>query len=154
MKLSLLVIGKTKQPFVREGLLHYAERLRHYAPFEIVELPEAAVRGATPPRDDEARRLVEKLPRGAFVVALDEHGKAFSSAALARLIEERRNAATQAMAFLVGGPYGHGEAVRRRADLTLSLSLMTFPHDLVRLLFAEQLYRAHTILRGEPYHHE
>lgn len=156
MKLVLLTLGKTKQAFIREGLLFYAERLAHYTSFELVEVPELAERGLTKEAQcaREAEVLLAKIPRGAYVVMLDEGGKSLRSVELARFIETRQNAATKHLVFVVGGPYGHGPTLRERADLSLSLSAMTFPHDLVRLLFSEQLYRAFSILRKEPYHHE
>lgn len=156
MKLLLLTQGKTKQAFIREGLLFYAERLSHYAPFELLEVPELTERGLSKEQQKarEAERLLAKIPRDAYVVMLDEGGKSLRSQDFAKFIEARQNSAVKHLVFVVGGPYGHGQALRERANQSLSLSAMTFPHDLVRLLFTEQLYRAFSILRNEPYHHE
>jgi len=154
VKLWLAAIGKTKTPFVADGLAHYEKRLVRYLPYERLELPD--VKGPLPEAEQkrrEAERLLAALPHGATLVALDGKGKSLATEAFAAWLQGRMNAGTAHIVFAVGGAYGHGEDVLRRAELALSLSPLTFPHDLVRLIFAEQLYRILTILKGEPYHH-
>ncbi len=155
MKIVLAAIGKTQQPFVREGLAFYAERLKRYAKVELLELPDAKKSAPTPKlqKEQEAAQLLKAIPPTATVVALDEHGASFGSEAFADFLQKRMNAGGKELVFAVGGPYGHGPALLERAQSRLSLSSMTFPHDLVRLVFFEQLYRAFTILKNEPYHH-
>jgi len=153
MKVRLLVIGRTKEAYAVEGVNHFAERVRRVLPFEIVELPDEKTKGPGQ-KDREAERLLAALKADDFAVALDEHGKSLRSVEFARFVESRMNAGTRSLSFLIGGPDGHGDAVLKQAGLVLSLSPMTFPHDLARVIFTEQLYRAVSILRHEPYHHE
>ena len=130
----------------------YARRLSHYCRFELVELPEAKkARDTAAAIAEEATTILGRLERGEALVALDERGKPLTSRGLADYLARLSSSARDA-AFVVGGAEGLGEEVRRKADLVLSLSAMTLPHRLARLLVAEQLYRAFTLLRGEPYH--
>jgi 23S rRNA (pseudouridine1915-N3)-methyltransferase len=156
MKIQLLLTGKTKFPFIREGLEEYRRRLVHYADFEIRELPELKNAGSWPEskvKGEEARTILKTIGSGDYVVLLDERGKKLNSRAFAGWLEKKQHGSIRSVLFVVGGAYGFGEEVYRRADLTLSLSEMTFSHQLARLVFLEQLYRAFTIIRGEPYHH-
>ncbi len=156
MKIQLLLTGKTKSPFIREGLEEYRRRLVRYADFEIRELPELKKSGSWPEgkvKGEEARTILKAIDSRDFVVLLDERGQALNSKAFARWLEKKQSGPNRTLLFVVGGAFGFGEEVYRRADLTLSLSVMTFSHQLVRLIFLEQLYRAYTLMRGEPYHH-
>ncbi len=152
MKVRLISVGKDRSGLFEPGVQEYAGRLAHYCRFELVELPEA--RKAKDPAgavSEEARTILGKLRPGEVLVALDERGKPFSSRALAQWVGQLSTQGRD-VAFVVGGAEGLGEEVRRRASLVLSLSAMTLPHRLARLVVAEQLYRAFTLLRGEPYH--
>lgn len=141
MKIRVLFTGKTVDPWIKEGVAEYAARLRHYVPFELVEL-----------RDDD--QILKSLKRSDHLVLLDERGETFSSLDWARNLEQKAAHLPKDLVFVIGGPYGFSPAVQNRCQERLSLSRMTFSHQLVRLVFLEQLYRAFTIIRGEPYHHE
>lgn len=156
MKLRLLCIGRLSETYLREGCTLFAERLRHYLPLAVEELKEqkAANRGETARAvAEEGEQLLARIPAGAFVVALDERGRGLSSPQLAALLERHMVDGTAEWTLVIGGAHGLSEAVRQRADLVLSLSAMTLPHQLARLLLLEQLYRGCTIIRNEPYHH-
>ena len=157
MKVKVLFTGKTTESWIRQGIDLYAGRLRHYVPFELVELPD--LRGAqsldeAQVKIKEGEMILRALREGDHVVLLDEHGAAFSSMDWARNLERNAARLPKDWAFVIGGPYGFSAAVRARSDAMLSLSPMTFSHQLVRVVFLEQLYRAFTIIKGEPYHHE
>ena len=141
MKVKVLFTGKTTDPWIRQGVEEYAGRIRHYAPFELVELKD----------DDQMLKYVRSSDH---LILLDEHGTEFSSVAWARNLEQKAAHLPKDWVFAIGGPYGFPPAVQERADECLSLSRMTFSHQLVRLVFLEQLYRAFTIIKGEKYHHE
>lgn len=157
MRISLIVIGKTDAPWLREGLAVYTDRLARYAPFRYIELPDARLRGKPSPealRKAEAPILLKSLEGVDHVVLLDEHGKQYRSVELARWVESRHNRGIRHLALVIGGAYGFDGSVHARASEKLALSAGTFSHQMIRLLAAEQLYRAQSILRGEPYHHE
>lgn len=157
MKVRLILVGKTVESYLRKGIDVYVERLKHYVPFEIVEIPElrqvsALTRDQIKVREGE---LILKLIRESDdLILLDEHGARFTSVAWARHLEQKLAHSSRDIVFVVGGSYGFSQAVYGRSNSMLSLSDMTFSHQLVRLLFVEQLYRAFTIIKGEPYHHE
>ena len=156
MKITLLTVGRTDVKWVREGLDLYVSRLKHYIPFELIEIPE--LKNASALREEqikekEGQLILEKLKPSAEVILMDEHGKEFRSVEFASFLEKKMTAGRD-LVFIIGGAYGFSEAVYARADSRISLSRMTFSHQMVRTIFAEQLYRAFTILRGEPYHHE
>lgn len=153
MQIRLVMIGRTERGFVTDGLEHYAKRIGHSVQFSTVLLPEAGKGDAAFKSRWEGERILAELLPGEVVVVLDERGKLLSSPALAAQLGKWRDAGRHRMAFIVGGAYGLTDEVRARADLVLALSPMTFPHQLVRVLFAEQLYRALAILKGSPYHH-
>lgn len=156
MKLRLLCVGRLSDAYLREGCILFLERLRHYLPLTVTELKEqkAANRGEVGRAVAlEGEQLLERIPAGAFVVALDERGQGLSSLELAALLERHMVAGTAEWVLIVGGAHGLSEAVRQRAGLVLSLSALTLPHQLARLLLLEQLYRSCTIIRNEPYHH-
>jgi 23S rRNA (pseudouridine1915-N3)-methyltransferase len=141
MKVKVLFTGKTTDPWIRQGVEVYVGRIRHYVPFELIEL-----------RDDS--QILKSVRNSDHLVLLDEHGETFSSLDWARNLEQKTAHLPKDLVFVIGGPYGFPAEVRARGDESLSLSRMTFSHQLVRLVFLEQLYRAFTIIKGEPYHHE
>ncbi|MDR1764065.1 MAG: 23S rRNA (pseudouridine(1915)-N(3))-methyltransferase RlmH [Dysgonamonadaceae bacterium] len=156
MKIQLLVSGKTTQDFVKEGLDEYCARLKHYFPFEMKVVPELKNAGNLSfeqQKEKEGELLLKNFQPDDFVALLDERGSSFTSLKFAGWIEKKQ-ASARRLVFVVGGPYGFSEKVYQRANEKISLSKMTFSHQIVRLLFIEQLYRAATILNNEPYHHE
>lgn len=157
MKITLLTVGKTDRDWVRQGLDIYVSRLKHYIPFSIVEIPELKnVSSLTKEqiRTREGELILRNLRPTDEVILLDEHGKEYSSVELAKILQDKINYTGKDIVYIIGGAYGFSEAVYRRADSRLSLSRMTFSHQMVRAIFAEQIYRAFTIMKGEPYHHE
>lgn len=157
MKIILMVVGKTTTANLRTGIEEYARRVNRYFPFEIVELPDVkSSRKLTEDRQKEMEgaSMLSRIQPNDFVVLLDEHGRELTSRQFASDIERKSVSVARQLIFIVGGPYGFSPEVYSRANEKLSLSKMTFPHEMVRLFFAEQLYRACTILRNEPYHHD
>lgn len=156
MKIILTVIGKTGEAYLREGIEKYASRIPRYIPFEIRTLPDVRIKSPSPDRQKEAEgaMLLASLKPGDALVLLDERGRELSSRELSAYIHRRMNTLGANMVLAIGGPYGFSKEVYARADDKLSLSKMTFPHEMVRLFITEQIYRAMTILRGEPYHHD
>ncbi len=157
MRITLRVIGKTDVKWVREGLGLYVSRLAHYVPFALEEIPEPKFTAAATQasvREKEGELLLSGLKPSDEVILLDERGAQMRSVDFARYLQDKLSRGGRNLLFLVGGPYGFSQAVYDRADGKLSLSEMTFSHQMVRVVFAEQLYRACTILKGEPYHHE
>lgn len=157
MKIILLTVGKTDIGWVAEGLSSYVSRLRHYVPFEMLEIPELKnVSSLT--RDQiklrEGELILKNVRPSDNVILLDERGKEYRSVEFARKLEEVMVRGGRDMVFVIGGAYGFSQQVYERSDSMLSLSRMTFSHQMVRAVFVEQLYRAFTILKGEPYHHE
>ncbi len=152
MKLRLVCVGKISEAYLRTGIDDFAGRIGRYLPLTTVELREEKGGDPRTLREREAERILEKLPAAAFVIALDERGESLNSEGFASLLERHMLHGTPELVLVIGGPYGLGEAVKRRADLLLSLSAMTFTHQMVRLFLLEQLYRGFTILRREPYH--
>lgn len=156
MKTLLILVGKTVNKHFIAGIQDYTERINHYMPFEIMTLPELK---NTKKLTEEQQKAMEgdsilKLVQPSDTVALmDEHGKEFRSVEYAKWIEQKRTTARR-LVFIIGGPYGFSPEVYARANELISLSKMTFSHQMVRLIFTEQLYRACTIIKGEPYHHE
>ncbi len=156
MDIKLLTVGKTDVKWVKEGLDLYVARLSHYVPFTLKEIPQlknvsALTRDQIREREGE---LILKAVRPADeVILLDERGREFRSLDFARYLEEKLQRGRDVV-FVIGGAYGFSEAVYAHSDGKVSLSKMTFSHQMVRTLFAEQLYRAFTIIKGEPYHHE
>jgi 23S rRNA (pseudouridine1915-N3)-methyltransferase len=145
LKLRLLSVGKDRSGLFEPAVQEYASRLKHYARLELVELKARATRAA------EAEELLSRVGPGERLVALDERGRALGSAELAAWLGRAQRDARD-VAFVVGGDEGLDPSVLERAELVLSLSRMTLPHRLARVVLAEQLYRAFTLLRGEPYH--
>lgn len=157
MKIELLVIGKTTSGYLIEGIDAYCKRLKHYIPFEIKCLPDIkAMKSLTQDKQKmlEGEQFLNYFQSGDFVVLLDEKGKEFTSREYASYIDKKMNVVPKRLIFIIGGPYGFSSEVYARADDKISFSKMTFSHEMIRLFFVEQLYRAMTILRGEPYHHD
>ncbi len=157
MKITLLTVGKTDVKWVREGLELYVSRLVHYIPFQLREIPElknVSALGRDQVKAKEGALVLKALKPSDEVVLLDEGGRGYRSLEFASWLEERISRGTRDIVFVIGGAYGFSPEVYARADGKLSLSKMTFSHQMVRTIFAEQLYRAFTIIKGEPYHHE
>ena len=157
MKITLLTVGKTDKDWVRQGLDIYVSRLKHYIPFGIVEIPELKNVSALSKeqiKNKEGELILKNIRPTDDVILLDEKGKQYTSVELAKIIQDKISYAGKDIIFIIGGAYGFSDAVYQRANSKLSLSKMTFSHQMVRAIFAEQIYRAFTIMRGEPYHHE
>ena len=157
MNLTLLTVGKTDVKWVKEGLDLYSARLQHYVPFQLTEIPQlkkAASLSRQQIKEKEGELILKQLDPSDRLILLDERGEQRSSLDFAAYLEKQLSAGGHGLVFAVGGAYGFSEAVYARAQGQVSLSRMTFSHQMVRVLFAEQLYRAFTILKGEPYHHE
>lgn len=156
MKTKLLVVGKTNDKNITKGIDDYVGRVKHYMPFDIEVIPELKnTKSLTQSnqKEMEAEQILKRLQPSDTVVLLDEHGKEYRSIEFARWIEKLQQTARN-LVFIIGGPYGFADSVYERSDAKLSLSKMTFSHQMIRLLFVEQIYRACTIIKGEPYHHE
>ena len=157
MKIALLTVGKTDRDWVKQGLDIYVSRLKHYIPFSINEIPELKNVSAMS-RDQikakEGELILKSIKPTDDVILLDEHGKEYSSTEFALLLQNKINYEGKDIVFVIGGAYGFSEQVYKRANSKISLSRMTFSHQMVRAIFAEQIYRAFTIMKGEPYHHE
>jgi 23S rRNA (pseudouridine1915-N3)-methyltransferase len=153
VRLVVAVVGKPRDRHLAAAIQEYETRAARYWPLTIVEVREAGARGtsSTETRRREGDRLVERLPEGAMVLACDERGDRLTSPEFATLLVGSRDAARD-VAFVIGGAYGLDDVVRRAATRTIQLAPWTLPHELARLVLAEQLYRAGTIARGEPYH--
>lgn len=157
MEIELMTVGKTTSKIIIAGIEEYTKRLRHYIPYSINMLSDVRNAGklkADQQKEAEGEMILSKLSASDFVVLLDERGKEYTSMEFSAFIERQMVAGRKRVVFVVGGPYGFSQAVYDRADSKLSLSKMTFNHEMVRLFFTEQIYRAMTILRNEPYHHE
>lgn len=157
MKIQLMVTGRTRDTALRELSERYTSRVQRYVPFEIVELPDVRTTKSTTEaaqNQAEGMQMLKVVQPGDFVVLLDEHGKQMTSRDFAGFIDRKMSSLPRNLIFVVGGPYGFSDDVRSRADGLLGLSAMTFSHEMVRPFFVEQIYRAMTILRGEPYHHD
>lgn len=157
MKVTLLVIGKTEEKYLREGIAEYEARVNRYATFSIHEIPAIRDAKSMPIQEQKKREaaLLEKhIGENDLLVLLDEHGKEMGSVEFASFLNRRFSTGRKNLVFVVGGPYGFDGSLMQRADDVLSLSKMTFSHQMVRLIFTEQLYRALTILRNESYHHD
>lgn len=157
MNITLLTVGRTKIRFVIEGINEYKARLGRYTPFDLIEIPDVkSSKSMTPAQQKtlEGEQILSRLIPSDFVVLLDEKGRQFSSVEFSAYIERLQVSGRKRVVFVVGGPYGFSPEVYDRGDTLVSLSRMTFNHEMVRLFFVEQIYRAMTILRNEPYHHE
>lgn len=156
MKIILCSIGKPHEAYIRQGADEFTKRINNYFAAEWLLIPppkNAASLSETELKKTEARLAMQLLQQDDYLILLDERGKQITSPQLAQLIQQKANESCKRMVFLIGGAYGVGESIFKRANYTLSLSQMVFPHMLVRLILAEQVYRACTILRNEKYHH-
>ena len=156
MKITLLVVGKTTDTHIELLIQEYQKRLAHYIPFNIQVIPELKNTKALTleqQKQTEGELILRTINSSTDLVLLDEHGKEFRSIEFADYLQKKMSFGRDVV-FVVGGPYGFSQAVYERANGKISLSKMTFSHQMVRLFFVEQIYRAMTILRGEPYHHE
>lgn len=156
MKTELILVGKTNDKHFQAGIDDYCSRISHYMPFAVKVIPELKNTKALSEQQQKEREgelILQQLQTSDHVVLLDEHGKEYRSVEFARWIEQK-NASVRRLVFVIGGPYGFADCVYSRANEKISLSKMTFSHQMVRLVFTEQIYRACTIIKGEPYHHE
>ncbi len=157
MKIELKVIGKTSFDYLKEGISIYEKRLQHYCNFNFIVIPD--IKNAKNLRESDIKKkegeaVLKKLDKNDFLVLLDENGKKYSSLRFAEFIEKKTMDSGKKIVFLIGGAYGFSEEIYQRANQKISLSDMTFSHQMVRLFFIEQLYRAYTIINNEPYHHQ
>ena len=152
-----MAIGKTSTKYIQEGIELYKKRLTHYIPFELKLLPDVkATKALTMERQKELEEeiFMSSINSGDYVVLLDERGKEMTSREFSVYINKKMSVVPKNLIFVIGGPYGFSQGMYDRAQEKLSLSKMTFSHEMIRLFFVEQIYRAMTILRGEPYHHD
>lgn len=157
MKIELAVIGKTSIGYLKQGIDEYIKRLKHYVPFEIKYIDD--IKNTKNISEDQQKRtegakILSLLDKSDFVVLLDEHGKEYTSMQYSSYIQKRMLSGAKKVVFVIGGPYGFSQEVYDRANDKISFSKMTFNHEMIRLIFTEQLYRAFTIINHEPYHHE
>ena len=157
MKILLLVIGKTDEDYIFDGLEKYKNRLKYYINFEYEEIPDLKNR-KTFSRDQQKKHesdiIFSRLKTGDKVILLDENGESFRSVEFSKYLQKKMNSGIKRLVFVIGGPYGFDKSIYNKYQDKLSLSRMTFSHQMVRLFFCEQLYRVMTILKNEPYHHE
>ena len=157
MKIIFLVIGKTDESYLETGIGKYIKRLEHYIPFEMKVIPDIKNRKTLSEEQQkkaEGDLILSQLNNsGDDLILLDENGKTFTSVDFSKWIEKQMNGGSKRLFFVVGGPYGFSKEVYSKAKSKISLSAMTFSHQMIRLIFVEQLYRAFTIIKGEPYHH-
>lgn len=157
MKIELLVIGKTDSKIMKEGFEIYEKRLVHYIPFKMNIIPDiknVKNMSVEQQKEKEGVEILKRIDNSDVVVLLDENGKEFSSAGFSDFIQKKTITGIKKLIFVIGGPYGFSQDVYQRSNSKLSLSKMTYSHQMVRMIFAEQLYRGMTIIKGEPYHHE
>lgn len=157
MKIMLLAVGKTSTDYIQKGIDLFLKRVNHYLPVELSIIPDLkSTKGLTEESQKarEGKSILGALTPGDMVILLDERGKEYTSREFASLLDRRMVQGVKRLVFVIGGPYGFSEEVYNRADGKISLSRMTFTHEMVRLFFVEQIYRAMTILKGEPYHHD
>ena len=153
MKVVVLCIGKTNESYLRQGISIYLDRLPHYTPFEYIEMKDVKHPGNTVKLlEMEGKSYLAQVQAEDFLILLDERGKEYTSEAMALYIEKHQINSTKKLVFAIGGAFGWSEEVKLRANATLSLSKMTFSHQMIRLFLIEQLYSAFTIIKGEKYH--
>jgi 23S rRNA (pseudouridine1915-N3)-methyltransferase len=155
MKVALLWVGKTNEAYLKEGMTIYAKRLKHYVSTEVIEIKDIKkFSDQDDLKDKEGKEILNKLKPEDFVVLLDEKGKSLTSVGFSKLLSKHQVNGTRRMVFIIGGAFGFSVELYDRADQLLSLSAMTFSHQMIRLFFYEQIYRAFTIIRNEKYHNE
>jgi 23S rRNA (pseudouridine1915-N3)-methyltransferase len=157
MKITLILNGKTEDDYILKGFSIYEQRLKHYIAFDTIIIPglkNAKALDFEQQKKKEAELIFKNIQPSDKVILLDENGKEYSSIEFSEFIQKQMNSGIKNLVFVVGGPYGFSDDVYARANGKLSLSKMTFSHQMVRLFFSEQLYRSMTILKNEPYHHQ
>ena len=157
MKITLLTVGKTDRDWVKQGLELYISRLKHYIPFSLIEIPElknVSALSTEQIKTKEGELILKHIRPADDLLLMDERGKMYTSIEFAKVLQDKISYIGKDIVFVIGGAYGFSQDVYDRANSKISLSKMTFSHQMVRAIFAEQLYRAFTIMRGEPYHHE
>ena len=157
MNIRLLLVGKTEESYLKQGIQIYSDRLSHYCKFSIVVIPElknAKALSREQIKEKEGELILKNITPADELILLDERGKMYTSVEWASQMEKKFLYSSRDITFVIGGSYGFGNAVYKRADDKISLSKMTFSHQLCRVIFLEQLYRMFTIIKGEPYHHE
>lgn len=155
MKITIITVGKTTEGFIKTGIEEYHRRLKHYLPLEINAIPDIKDRKSLSIQqimEKESILLIDRLPKAAYIILLDEKGQEFNSVNFSSLLSKQIQSGIKELVFIIGGAYGVTDNLRRYVDLTLSLSLMTFTHQFIRLMLVEQIYRAMTILNNHPYH--
>ena len=157
MKILLLTIGNTDNKYIKEGIDDYIKRLSFYIPFETRVIPDLKNRNALSvdlQKEKEGQLIMNQVQTVDYLILLDERGTEFTSVEFSKWIEKRMIAGIRQIVFIIGGPYGFSKLIYQRSDFKISLSQLTFSHQMVRLIFVEQVYRAMTIIKNEPYHHE
>jgi 23S rRNA (pseudouridine1915-N3)-methyltransferase len=157
MKIKLLLVGKTDTDYIKAGILEYEKRIRHYLPYESVVIPSLKNTAGLTVQEikfREAEQLMKFLSVSDYVVLLDENGREMNSVGFSGFLNQRFSSGIKSLVFIIGGAFGVDETVKKRSNTVLSLSRMTFSHQMVRVFFLEQLYRALTILNNESYHHK
>ncbi|WP_394907848.1 23S rRNA (pseudouridine(1915)-N(3))-methyltransferase RlmH [uncultured Mesonia sp.] len=157
MKIKLIVVGKTDKGPLQDLIADYCKRLTHYIPFELQVIPDLKKTkhlDVQQQKQKEGELILKEINTSDWLVLLDEAGKSFTSMQFAQELQKKLNAGTKQLVFVIGGPYGFSDAVYQQAKQKISLSKMTFSHQMVRLFFVEQIYRGFTILKNEPYHHQ
>lgn len=156
MEIQLLTIGKTGISYIREGITEYCKRLSRYLPYSIIELPDVKKGrlSEAEQKEAEADQILKAVNDSDYVILLDEKGREYTSREFAAWLERLMSSGRKRTLFIVGGPYGFSQRVYNRGDAKMSLSKMTFNHEMVRLFFTEQVYRGISILQGLPYHHD
>ena len=157
MKMTFAVVGKTNDDYLKIGEKLYIDRLKHYVKINNIVIPQVKKAGSLSPsaqKKHEAKQIMKLIDKFDYIILLDERGKQYRSEEFAGALQKFMNRGIKNLLFIAGGPYGFDEEVENKANERLSLAKMTFSHQMVRLIFLEQLYRAFTIIRGEPYHNE
>jgi 23S rRNA (pseudouridine1915-N3)-methyltransferase len=156
MKITLILNGKTEDDHIAKGIAVYEQRLRHYLTFETIVIPalkNTKALSIEQQKQKEGELILKQVASSDRIILLDENGKEYTSVDFSGYLQQQMNSGIKNLVFVVGGPYGFSEEIYKRSNGKISLSKMTFSHQMVRLFFAEQMYRAMTILKGEPYHH-
>lgn len=156
MKTILIQIDKTQDAYLNEGIDIYAKRLKNYTSFDVVTInvpKNVRQRSINEQKAEESKLIFDQILLEDLLILLDENGKEYTSVEFSKFIAQKQNASVKRLVFCIGGPFGFDESIYKRANAKIALSQMTFSHQMVRLFFAEQLYRAYTILKGEKYHH-
>lgn len=157
MKIKLILNGKTEEDYIVKGCTLYEQRLKHYIPFETIVIPalkNTKALSIEQQKGKEGELVLKQIQSADKLILLDENGKEYNSVGFSEFVQQQMNSGIKNLVFVVGGPYGFSEEMYKRANGKIALSKMTFSHQMVRLFFVEQLYRAMTILKNEPYHHQ